>query len=202
MCSQRPLVYSKFRSCEVGGSPGQPVGLSHGLSQHTQGGVPGARCSTLPGGIVLAIRWGFGMGSLQVTKPQSLSRNRFTRQFSARVRDAARARRAAVASMDPMQRAARHAMRMAGTTALQDLLAEVAGRRREAHDTAARLRDFARARRAAVLAARMLGGTRTVHVRRVTLLLAGETAPRRARVRAAAAAAAANSGPIGTIGLR
>ena len=120
----------------------------------------------------------------------------------ARVRDAARARRAAVASMDPMQRAARHAMRMAGTTALQDLLAEVAGRRREAHDTAARIRGFARARRAAVLAARMLGGTRTVHVRRVTLLLAGETAPRHARVRAAAAAAAANSGPIGTIGLR
>jgi hypothetical protein len=96
---------------------------------------------------------------------------------------------------------------MAGTTALQDLLAEVAGRRREAHDTAARIRDLARARRAhgraAVLAARMLGGvTRTVHVRRVTLLLAGETAPRHARVRAAAAAAAANSGPIGTIGLR
>ena len=120
----------------------------------------------------------------------------------ARVRDAARARRAAVASMDPMQRAARHAMRMAGTTALQDLLAEVAGRRREAHDTAERIRGFARARRAAVLAARMLGGTRTVHVRRVTLLLAGETAPRHARVRAAAAAAAANSGPIGTIGLR
>jgi hypothetical protein len=120
----------------------------------------------------------------------------------ARVCAAARARRAAVASMDPMQRAARHALRLAGTTALQDLLAEVAGRRREAHDTAARLRDFARARRAAVLAARMLGGVRTVHVRRVTLLLAGETAPRRARVRAAAAAAAANSGPIGTIGLR
>ena len=41
-----------------------------------------------------------------------------------------------------------------------------------------------------------------VQVRGVTLLLAGETAPRRARVRAAAAAAAANSGPIGTIGLR
>ena len=93
-------------------------------------------------------------------------------------------------------------MRMAGTTALQDLLAEVAGRRREAHDTAARIRDLARARRAAVLAARVMGGARTSHVRRVTLLLAGETAPRRARVRAAAAAAAANSGPIGTIGLR
>ena len=52
---------------------------------------------------------------------------------------AARARRAVIASMDPMQRAARHAMRMADTTALQDLLAEVAGRRREAHDTAARI---------------------------------------------------------------
>ena len=116
-----------------------------------------------------------------------------------RARDAARARRAVVASMDPMQRAARHAMRMAGTTALQDLLAEVAGRRREAHDTAARIRDLALARRAAVLAARQMGGTRTVHVRGVTLLLAGETAPRRARV---AAAAAANSGPIGTIRLR
>ena len=77
------------------------------------------------------------------------------------------------------------AMRMAGTTALQDLLAEVAGRRREAHDTAARIRDLARARRAAVLAARVTGGARTTHVRRVTLLLAGETAPRRARVRAA-----------------
>ena len=94
------------------------------------------------------------------------------------------------------------AMRMAGTTALQDLLAEVAGRRREAHDTAARIRDLARARRAAVLAARVMGGAWTTHVRRVTLLLAGETAPRRARVRAAAAAAAANSGPSGTIGLR
>jgi hypothetical protein len=48
-----------------------------------------------------------------------------------------------------------------------------------------------------------LNSVRTVqHVRRVTLLLAGETAPRRARVRAAAAAAAAYSGPIGTIGLR
>ena len=34
-----------------------------------------------------------------------------------------------------------------------------------------------------------------------TLLLAGETALRRARVRAAAAAAAANSGPIDTTGL-
>ena len=50
------------------------------------------------------------------------------------------------------------------------------------------------ARGAAVLAARVTGGARTTHVRRVTLLLAGETAPRRARVRAAAAAAAANSG--------
>ena len=86
------------------------------------------------------------------------------------------------------------AMRMAGTTALQDLLAEVAGRRREAHDTAARIRDLA--------GDGVTGGARTTHVRRVTLLLAGETAPRRARVRAAAAAAAANSGPIGTIGLR
>ena len=53
---------------------------------------------------------------------------------------------AVVASMDPMQRATlratRHAMRMAGTTALQDLLAEVAGRRRlsGASDTAARIR--------------------------------------------------------------
>ena len=113
-----------------------------------------------------------------------------------RARDAARARRAVVASMDPMQRAARHAMRMAGTTALQDLLAEVAGRRRSAHDTAARIRDLARARRTAVLAARVMGGARTTHVSRVTLLLAVETAPRRARVRAAAAAAAANSGPM------
>ena len=42
---------------------------------------------------------------------------------------------------------------------------------------------------------------REVHVRQVTLLLRGETPPRRARVRAAAAAAAASSGPIGTIGL-
>jgi hypothetical protein len=40
-----------------------------------------------------------------------------------------------------------------------------------------------------------------VYVRQVTLLLRGETPPRRARVRAAAAAAAASSGPIGTIGL-
>ena len=54
---------------------------------------------------------------------------------------------------------------------------------------------------AAVVAARLTGGMRAVHVRRVTLLLAGETALRRARVRAAAAAAAANSGPIDTTGL-
>ena len=115
--------------------------------------------------------------------------------------------------MDPMQRATlratRHAMRMAGTTALQDLLAEVAGRRRlsgarysREDPRLARAGVNAGARRAAVLAARVMGGARTTHVRRVTLLLAGETAPRRARVRAAAAAAAANSGPIGTIGLR
>ena len=79
-----------------------------------------------------------------------------------------------------------------------------AGERRTIDDTAARIRDLARARRAAVLAARVMGGAWTTHVRRVTLLLAGETAPRRARVRAAAAAAAANSGPTGTtsIGLR
>ena len=42
--------------------------------------------------------------------------------------------------------------------------------------TSARIRDLARARRAAVLAARVMGGARTMHVRRVTLLLAGETA--------------------------
>jgi hypothetical protein len=75
-----------------------------------------------------------------------------------------------------------------------------------------RRRAFARARRAAVLAARVQGVPRVryvpplevlrvVHVRQVTLLLRGETPPRRARVRAAAAAAAASSGPIGTIGL-
>ena len=118
-----------------------------------------------------------------------------------RARDAARARRAAVASLDPQQRAARHAMSMAGTTALQDVMAELDERRREAHNIAHRMGDLARARRAAVTAARLTGGTRAVHVRRVTLLLVGETALRRARVRAAAAAAAANSGPIDTTGL-
>ena len=46
-----------------------------------------------------------------------------------------------------------------------------------------------------------LEAPREMHVRQVTLLLRGETPPRRARVRAAAAAAAASSGPIGTIGL-
>ena len=116
-----------------------------------------------------------------------------------RARDAARARRAAAANLDPLQRAARHAMSIAGTTALQDAMAELDRRRREARDTATRMSDLARARRAAVMAARASGGMRTVHVRRVTLLLAGETAPRRARVRAAAAAAAANNGPIDTI---
>ena len=118
-----------------------------------------------------------------------------------RARDAARARRAAVASLDPQQRAARHAMSMAGTTALQDVMVELDERRREAHNIAHRMGDLARARRAAVTAARLTGGTRAVHVRRVTLLLVGETALRRARVRAAAAAAAANSGPIDTTGL-
>ena len=116
-----------------------------------------------------------------------------------RARDAARARRAAAANLDPLQRAARHAMSIAGTTALQDAMAELDRRRREARDTATRMSDLARARRAAVMAARASGGMRMVHVRRVTLLLAGETAPRRARVRAAAAAAAANNGPIDTI---
>ena len=104
---------------------------------------------------------------------------------------------------------AAHAMSMAGTTALQDVMAELDGRRREAHNTAHRMGDLARARRAAVIAARLTGGMRqwhaqgmrAVHVRRVTLLLVGETALRRARVRAAAAAAAANSGPIDTTGL-
>ena len=43
-----------------------------------------------------------------------------------------------------------------------------------------------------------LCAAQAVHVRRVILLLLGETTPRRARVRAAAAAAAAISGPIGT----
>ena len=75
-------------------------------------------------------------------------------------------------------------------------MAELDGRRREARSTATRMGDLARARRAAVIAARLMGGTRAVHVRRVTLLLVGETALR--RVRAAAAVAAANSGPIDT----
>ena len=94
-----------------------------------------------------------------------------------------------------------HSSSMTGATALQDVMAELDESRREARDTAIRIGDLARARRAAVMAARMRGGIRMVHVRRVTLLLAGETAPRRARVRAAAAAADANSGPIDTIGL-
>ena len=86
-------------------------------------------------------------------------------------------------------------------------MAELDERRREARNTASRMGDLARARRAAVIAARLTGGMRAVHVRRVKLLLAGETAlrraraRRRARVRAAAAAAAANSGPIDTTGL-
>ena len=88
-----------------------------------------------------------------------------------------------------------------GTQREMDVMVELDERRREAHNTASRMGDLARARRAAVTAARLTGGTRAVHVRRVTLLLVGETALRRARVRAAAAAAAANSGPIDTTGL-
>ena len=53
--------------------------------------------------------------------------------------------------------AARHAMSMAGTTALQDMMAELDGRRREARSTATRMGDLARARRAAVIAARLMG---------------------------------------------
>ena len=53
--------------------------------------------------------------------------------------------------------AARHAMSMAGTTALQDMMAELDGRRREARSTATRMGDLARARRAAVIAARLTG---------------------------------------------
>jgi len=122
-----------------------------------------------------------------------------------RARDAARVRRRIVAAMDPPLRAARRAASAAEYTALQAFRA----RRQQDED---RQRAFARARRAAVLAARAQGVPRVryvpppevpreVHVRQVTLLLRGETPPRRARVRAAAAAAAASSGPIGTIGL-
>jgi hypothetical protein len=122
-----------------------------------------------------------------------------------RARDAARVRRRTVAAMDPPLRAARRAASAAEYTALQAFRA----RRQQDED---RQRAFARARRAAVLAARAQGVQRVryvpppevpreVHVRQVTLLLRGETPPRRARVRAAAAAAAASSGPIGTIGL-
>jgi hypothetical protein len=122
-----------------------------------------------------------------------------------RARDAARARRRTVVAMDPPLRAARRAASAAEYTALQAFRA----RRQQDED---RRRAFARARRSAVLAARAQGvprvryvpppeATREVHVRQVTLLLRGETPPRRARVRAAAAAAAASSGPIGTIGL-
>ena len=60
-------------------------------------------------------------------------------------------------------------------------MAELDERRREARNTASRMGDLARARRAAVIAARLTGGMRAVHVRRVKLLLAGETALRRAR---------------------
>ena len=126
-----------------------------------------------------------------------------------RARDAARKRRADVAALEPHQRAVRHAaimadyatLRAASRTALQDFQARVDRRRQEALDTAARARASARAYRAAVIAARMQGEPRAAHVRRVMLILVGETTPRRARVRAAAAAAAANSGPIGTTGL-
>jgi hypothetical protein len=123
-----------------------------------------------------------------------------------RARDAARVRRRIVAAMDPPLRAARRAASAAEYTALQAFRA----RRQQDED---RQRAFARARRAAVLAAPRAQGVprvryvlppevpREVHVRQVTLLLRGETPPRRARVRAAAAAAAASSGPIGTIGL-
>ena len=124
-----------------------------------------------------------------------------------RVRDAARKRRAEVAALEPQQRAVRHAaivadytaLRAASRTALQDFQVRIDRWRQEALDTAARARASARAYRAAVIAARAQGEEpRAVHVRRVILLLLGETTPRRARVRAAAAAAAAISGPIGT----
>ena len=127
-----------------------------------------------------------------------------------RVRDAARKRRAEVAALEPQQRAVRHAaivadytaLRAASRTALQDFQVRIDRWRQEALDTAARARASARAYRAAVIAARAQGEEpRAVHVRRVILLLLGETTPRCARVRAAAAAAAANSGPIGTTGL-
>ena len=129
-----------------------------------------------------------------------------------RARDAARTRRRAVAAMDPPLREARRAASATEYTALQAFRARRQrdeDRRRRDED---RRRTFARARRAAVLAARAQGvprvryvppqeAPREVHVRQVTLLLRGETTPRRARVRAAAADAAANSGPIGTTGL-
>ena len=49
---------------------------------------------------------------------------------------------------------------------------------------------------------RLQGGAREAYEKKVILLLAGVTAPRRSRVRAAAAAAAANSGPYYRITLR
>ena len=111
--------------------------------------------------------------------------------------------------MDPPLRAARRAASSAASAAEYTALQAFRARRQQDED---RRRAFARARRAAVLVARAQGAPRVryvppieapreVHVRQVTLLLRGETTPRRARVRAAAAAAAANSGPIGTIGL-
>ena len=104
-------------------------------------------------------------------------------------RDAARKRRADVAALEPQQRAVRHAaimadyaaLRAASRTALQDFQARVDRRRQEAFDTAARARASARAYRAAVIAARAQGEPRTAHVRRVILILVGETTPRRAR---------------------
>ena len=97
---------------------------------------------------------------------------------------------------------------MAGTTALQDLLAEVAGRRREAPDTAARIRGLARARRAAAGAWR--GGACPCGTDDGGYSDGADVESRccsRGRrhrgtcacARAAAAADAANSGPIGRV---
>ena len=113
-----------------------------------------------------------------------------------------------VASMDDSQRDVRRGRQVGD---LAELHAGFHGPRRDALDVSVRIRDAARAKRAAVAARRAAAAADTslglhmgaggAYVPRVTLLLAGAEAPRRSRVRTAAAAAAANSGPISTIGL-
>jgi hypothetical protein len=119
----------------------------------------------------------------------------------ARARAAARGCRARVTSLDDGLRATRRSAAVANYIALRH---EMEGDQHAARRIAIRMQAAARDRRRRVVIDRRSGRggpPRAPYAHQVRIRLAGVTAPRRSRVRAAAAKAAANSGPIGSSGI-